>query len=72
MLEKWNILPKLLQGQKQLRSKEMRSNFGPEPHFFVLIERGDQGLSGDGKHDLVRCLERWQIVLENGFFLQNN
>ena len=57
-----HILPKTFKGPFSLRI------FAPKPQFLCLNERGDQGLSIGGKHDLVQHSERWQIAFENLIF----
>ena len=60
-----DILAKTFQGKNA-------KQFWPQAAIFCIKnERGDQGLSIGGKHDLVQCLELWQKAFENWFFLQN-
>ena len=52
---------------KTFKGKKWEAFLSPNRNFLHWNERRDQGLSIDGKHDLVQRSEPWQIAFENLF-----
>ena len=60
---------------KTFSGEKCKAFFTANRTFLCLNERGDQALSNGGKHNnalRLRCLERWQIAVENLKFFENN
>ena len=53
---------------KTFGGEKCEAVFATSRTFLCSSERGDQALSNGGKHNSVRCLERWQIAVENWKF----
>ena len=59
---------KMAKFAKTFGGEKCEAFFAASRTFFCLKERGDQALSNGGKDNPVRCLERWQIAVENWKF----